>query len=422
MREVTFAKKAAESAIENYEKYKKLILDYAKNNYSKMFREPGGIISHKFIVPGSSYDKELWDWDSWLTNLALRKVAKPCDIEEYEMGCILNFIEHTEDDGRMPIVISPEKTTPDFKNSGEDNIHKPCLAQHALFVCREQNSFEWLREKFDTIEKYIGYYFENCYHETGLFFWICDNAIGVDNDPCTFYRPNKSSASVYLNCLMYKELEAMAHIAKNLNLAEKEEYYKGKAEELKMAIREHMWDEKNGFYYSVDLNLLPIDLTKKLHRGCPRHWSGVIQKIDVWTGFMTMWANIATKEQAERMVFENYKNEKTFNAPYGVRSLSKLEKMYKIVKSGNPSCWLGPIWGIANYMVFEGLLNYGYFDDAKELAEKTIKLFGQDLDENGDIHEYYDPETGVGVNKIGFQSWNLLAVAMIEFVDKYERG
>ena len=96
--------------------------------------------------------------------------------------------------------------------------------------------------------------------------------------------------------------------------------------------------------------------------------------------------------------------------------------MYLIKESGNPSCWLGPIWGVSNYLTFKALLKYGYHDLAKEIAEKTITLFGRDVENCGEFHEYYDPETGVGVNKIGFQSWNLLAVAMIEFVDKYERG
>ena len=67
--------------------------------------------------------------------------------------------------------------------------------------------------------------------------------------------------------------------------------------------------------------------------------------------------------------------------------LSKMEKMYAIIKSGNPSCWLGPIWGVSNYMVFEGLCRYGYIDDAKELAEKTITLFGKDLEQCGQMHD-----------------------------------
>ena len=124
---------------------------------------------------------------------------------------------------------------------------------------------------------------------------------------------------------------------------------------------------------------------------------------------------LATPEQAERMA-ARYRDERTFFAPYGVRTLSKMEKMYAVLKSGNPSCWLGPIWGISNYMVFDGLVRYGYTEDAKDLAEKTVRLFGKDIEACGELHEYYDPETGLGVNNPGFQNWNLLSVNMFEWL------
>ena len=116
------------------------------------------------------------------------------------------------------------------------------------------------------------------------------------------------------------------------------------------------------------------------------------------------------------MVKEHYRNERTFFAPHGVRTLGKTEKMYAIIKSGNPSCWLGPIWGISNYMVFEGLVKYGYIEDATDLAEKTLTMFGRDIEACGEMHEYYDPETGLGVNNPGFQNWNLLAINMYEWL------
>ena len=53
---------------------------------------------------------------------------------------------------------------------------------------------------------------------TGLFYWETDEAIGVDNDPSTFYRPQGSSGSIFLNALMYRELQAMAYLAYCLNL------------------------------------------------------------------------------------------------------------------------------------------------------------------------------------------------------------
>ena len=95
--------------------------------------------------------------------------------------------------------------------------------------------------------------------------------------------------------------------------------------------------------------------------------------------------------------------------------------MYTVKKSGNPSCWLGPIWGIINYMVFGGLLKYGYEKEAKEIAEKTVKLFGKDIENCGKMHEYYNPEMGEPVNNMGFQSWNLLVCNMIAYLNGEKR-
>lgn len=387
-----------------------LILNYAKENFKKMFREPDGILSHKFIVPGATYSNSLWDWDCWLTNIALRSFTEE-DISEYEKGCVINFLEHMDEDGKIPIFITPTMEWYNFDGSFPSNIHKPCLAQHAEFIVKTNNDdVEWLGPYFDKMLKFIDYYYNNQRHSSGLYYWINDCAIGVDNDPSTYYRPENSSASIYLNCLMYKELTAVCYLGNLLNIDVS--FYEKEAENLLKTVRDLCFDEKDGMYYSADLNLLPVDPNSKLHSGAPRHWDTLIQRIGCWSGFMAMWAGIATPEQAQRMVKENLLDEKGFWAPYGVRTLSKYEKMYRIVKSGNPSCWLGPIWGISNYMVFDGLLKYGFIEEAKELAERSVKLFAQDIEKTGELHEYYDPESGEPINNPGFQNWNLLSIKM----------
>lgn len=407
-------------------KAKELIKTYAYKNYKDMGRAPEGIIKHPFIVPGSqSYHNCLWDWDSWLTNIAVRQIMKDTgsggEFSEYEKGCILNFLEHTDKDGGIPIVILPGRIMPESDKLYESNMHKPCLAQHLAFVIKENDGdASWVADYFENLEKFIGVYLKNYRHKSGLYFWQDDFAIGVDNDPCTFYRPKKSSGSIYLNCLMYKELSAMEYISEKLELPDRKLFYKKEADALKSAIQNNCYDERDGFYYSVDFNLLPVDENSSLHKGAPRHWDMLIQRIDVWSGFLAMWANIADKKQAERMV-SHLTDERTFWAPYGVRTLSKLEKMYAVKESNNPSCWLGPIWGISNYMVFSGLLNYGFEKEAAELAEKTIMMFGRDIENCGEMHEYYDPESGAPIVNPGFQNWNLLSLNMIAFLDGKDR-
>ena len=68
-------------------------------------------------------------------------------------------------------------------------------------------------------------------------------------------------------------------------------------------------------------------------------------------------------------------------------------------------------------MVFKGLVKYGYEEKARELAEKTIKMFSDDIDACGEMHEYYNPETGAPVINPGFQNWNLLSVNMSAWLD-----
>ena len=423
-------------------KYIPVIRENIYRDYQGMFRAEGGAFKYPFITPGSAqYGDILWDWDSWLSDVALRQILlekggpeERTKARRYEQGCVLNYLNYGGMDGWVPIILKRNSGTRNelkaVENIYETNMHKPCLAQHAAFLTKlNGGDAEWLREKFPVLQAFVGKYQNHQRHKaTGLFFWNNDTAIGVDNDPSTFMRPPKSSGSIFLNCLMYRELLAMTYLCARLNLAEIGQSFQREAGQLKAAIQEHCWDERDGFYFSVDLNLLPFeprpfggDPKFILHAGNPRNYDCLIQRIDVWSGFLAMWAGIATPEQAKRMVAEHFKNERTFSAPYGIRTLSKLEKMYDVRASSNPSLWTGPIWGVSNYMVFAGLVDYGFMPEARELAQKTIVLFGRDFERTGALHEYYLPESGEPVLNKGFQNWNFLVLNMAAWYEGKER-
>ena len=132
---------------------------------------------------------------------------------------------------------------------------------------------------------------------------------------------------------------------------------------------------------------------------------------------MALWAGIATPQQAQEIVARQYLDTPLFCCPAGVRSLSPLEKMYNTKASGNPSSWQGPVWICVNYLVFRGLLRYGYTAEARLLAWKTIILLGRDFERFGALHEYYLPENGEPVLNRGFQNWNFLVMNMIAWLD-----
>ena len=418
---------------------RELIKEHIYADYKQMYRQPSGdALIYPYITPGSkSYANVLWDWDSWLSDVALRQILADigtatdrAEALSFERGCILNYLAYTsEADGYMPMVVDG-KSDPDKIRPADiyaTNMHKPCVAQHAAFLVQQAGGdVEWLREGFPKIRAFLGNYAEHHRHAaTGLYYWQDDLAIGVDNDPSTFFRPRGSSANIYLNCLMYKELQAAAYLAEALGMEEDERRFAADALALRDAVRRWCWDEKDGMYYSVDLNLLlytgePQTLfgtQMVLHEGAPRDYPCLIQRLGSWVGFMTLWAGIATPEQARRMVRENLLDERTWWAPYGVRTLSRLEAMYNLRPTHNPSNWQGPVWGISNYMVWRGLVDYGMAREARKLANKTVVLFASDLQKEGALHEYYNPETGEPIINKGFQNWNYLALNMVAWLE-----
>ncbi len=318
--------------MESLTTYKKIIRDYSGASYMKLVRTPMKRLNHPFIVPGAVYKYELWDWDSWLTNVAIRQIIADnggvgeAEFFECEKGCILNFLEHIKDDGMIPIMINGE-CEPIFITESK-NAHKPCLAQHLAFILKmTDNDISWVYDKLGELDRFIDWYDRTSKHtQTGLYVFLDDTAIGVDNDPAIFYRPERSTASIYLNALMYRELLAMSYIWQVAKDEQKAKDYKLRAENLKSAINEHLYDEKCGMYYSADVNLLPIEPEKFLHSGKPRHWHSLIMRIDSWSGFMALWAGIAPPERAKRVIEENMLNPNTFFGKYGIRSLSRLEK------------------------------------------------------------------------------------------------
>lgn len=391
-----------------------LIKSYLEKNYRNNFREPvPGILNHPYLVPGSGYKHQLWDWDSWLTGFALMGLDGE-QSEEYQKGCVIDFLEHIDNQGRIPILVQDSYWWLfEINDRYESNIHKPCLAIHAYEISKHYGDAKWLEPYFDKLLSFISYYEKNQKdEETGLFYWLDDLGLGFDNDPTAFYRPGKSTGTIYLNSLMYEELNSVANLADLLGKEEIKDLYLSKAEALKKAIRSECFDEVDGFFYSVDLSLRKVDKNMWLHSGQVRFWHSLPLKITTWAGMLPLWNKIASKEEAARVV-GRYQNKDGLFSPYGIRSVAKNEKMFGNFDTGNPSCWLGPIWINANYFTYVGLKNYGYDDLAKDIAIKTINLLGDDLAKNGDFHEYYNSETGAGVRGKGFQSWNFLVIHLI---------
>src|SRR5512145_1617982 len=219
------------------------IRDHVLANYQGMYREAGDNLPYPFLTPGSAqYADVLWDWDSWLSNVALRQtllengdVVAAQRALKYEQGCVLNYLTYGGMDGWLPILIVRGEAVQRPPQITQENMHKPVLAQHAAFIVQQGGDAEWLREKLYFLLTFLNNYASHHRHESGLYYWQTDRMIGVDNDPCTFFRPPKSSGSLYLNCLMLRELKAAVYLCDQLQLNEVSVHLRAEADALTTA-------------------------------------------------------------------------------------------------------------------------------------------------------------------------------------------
>lgn len=405
------------------------LLDYCRKRAPALLKAPQGQLKHPYVVPGAGmYENQLWDWDSYWSTRALLALTRQGDaplrrrVWEHGRGCLQNFLDHQAASGAVPILIAPDN--PDAFHcldapDGRLNQAKPVLAQFALLLAEEAGEFDWLAPLHEPLQRFHRRWEERYRSDVGLLVWGSDVATGVDNDPTTYGRPEFSSANLLLNCLYIADLEAMAAVSERLGRTSAVADARARAARLGELVRAHCWDARDRFFYTVDVQCRDrrAELIPGARRGMDLGWSSLPLRIQMFTGFLPLWCGAATKEQAEILVAEHYRNPDTFFAPAGVRTLSRREPMYSLAASSNPSNWIGPVWGLPNYLVWRGLRRYGFATDATELARKTVRLFSDDLASSGTLHEYYNPETRQPIMNPGFMDWNALAIEMIAMED-----
>ena len=401
--------------------YEEAIRAYICAHVDDVLKKPRDFIHFPFIDPGSVYDGNVWDWDTYWSVYGLLGMMdcfskeKQNQILEHARGNVYNFLDHQLEDGYIPMMIEVADWPEPYLNMRHKegilmNMHKPFLCAQICLISDYTGDYTWIEDKIGKLSKYLEYYRATYYMEDrGLYVWCDDIMIGMDNDPASFGRPKFSTANIFLNSFLVNELRCMAQILHNCG-AKGASLYERQSEELVEVIRRECWDERDAFFYSVD-----VDIRTRaydwFHQGLGVFWNTLPIKIRTWSGFIPLWAGFATKEQAVALS-AHFWDRKTFYSEFGPVTLSKDEKMFNLEATNNPSNWLGPIWLVANYIVFKGFLDYGYLEEAEAICRGSLRLLGEDLAKTGCMHEYYNPFTGEPIMNGGFINWNILALNM----------
>lgn len=408
---------------------RQILLDYVLKHGGEMFHEAKGLLKYPYLDPAGPYTESLWDWDSFWASKALLQIGleiMPRDqgnfyqqVKKYAKGSLLNFLEVQGEDGSLPILMSStDADLFDCLNNAQNNMSKPFQAQflallleHGIVDEAEAGS---ILPKLQKVAICRNLRYRN--EATGLLVWANDIAIGVDDDPAVWGRPDFSTAHIYYNAVLAAELFAAQELARKLDNNELCQFFSAEYQIICDGLQKYAWDERDNWFYSLDIqcrqNIVEHRYFGKLNINAEPFWKVLPIRIRTWSGVIPLWSKVATPDQAAKVV-ANLLDEHLFWSKYGIRSLAANERCYAPgICRGNPSNWLGPVWIISCYMAWKGLKNYGFNREAQVLSNQVIDLLSKDYQKNGILHEYYHPETGKGICGPGFLSWNLLALCM----------
>lgn len=147
-------------------------------------------------------------------------------------------------------------------------------------------------------------------------------------------------------------------------------YWLDKANKRKQLANAFLWNSGKGLYF---------DFNVKTHEQ-----SSFISA----TTFAPMWANMASDEQAERLV----KNAIPLLKEKGGIAGSDMESRGELSDERPPRQWDYPNgWAPHQMMIWKGLLNYGFNEEAQELIYRWLYMITKcAVDYNGSICEKYD--------------------------------
>ncbi len=226
---------------------------------------------------------------------------------------------------------------------------------------------------------------------------------GWDMTP-RFNRRALDYLPVDLNALLYKYETDFARAARLLGDAEAAKNWDIAAAARKATMNELMWDQLRGLYYDYDYT--------KQRRGT----------VASLAAFFPLWAGLVSEKRAASLA----KALRRFENRGGLATTDVLP-LSQFVRGSMPVQWAFPNgWAPLHFVIVEGLLKYGYHEDAKRIALKWVRTNLDWFNEHGVFLEKYNvvnpdkpPQKGVYPSQTGFGWTNAVFERFCqEFIDR----
>jgi len=302
------------------------------------------------------------------------------------------FIEAQEPDGYVPYRMGPYVVRT-FPVEGEKTTSAPFYSWVNLEVYRigrdRVDATAFLEEAYRSGAAFTEFLIANRDRDRdGLLEWgghavlesVRDSQVPIwdllgENDP----KAPSLVEALDLSVMVVQEMRALSEMACELGRKDEGARWSKRAEEISRLVEETMWDEATGFYYNVD---------RETNSFVTR--SGLDLRRQEIIGFLPLWAGVASPERSKTLVAK-LTDPKKFWRRFGVPTLAADDPGYE--PQIRRCCqWNGAVWLEWNYLVFSGLLRYGYEDVARELGERMVEAAAAQLSRNHRFWESYSPD------------------------------
>ncbi len=322
---------------------------------------PEGLIQRRWTTPDVWPHRHMWLWDSAFHALGWVELDW-----ETAHNAILAVIDHQEADGKIHLCEAPEPQNQPY-------TQPPILAWAAWRVFEKTGDEEFLKACYEPLCNYVEWLFRaRDVNENGLLEWMkrfdieicrCGES-GWDNSP-RFDRPIIDD-HVDINSMVVREMQMLANMAEVIG--GDADGWHARADDLAELVNERLWDDEMGLYFD---------------RGPgedPEEWMTMKSAV----AFLPLIGMIPVVTQADILV-DHLTDPETFWSPMPVPTVALDEPEY------SDDMWRGPSWINVNYLIWEGLCNYGYDNVADQLRRRSMAAIQKWYYEAGGVFEYYDP-------------------------------
>lgn len=324
---------------------------------------PEGNIKRIWSTPDRLPHRNMWLWDSVFHAIGHRHLDAGI-----AQNLILALFDVQREDGFIPHMAKPEYVS--------DITQPPVIGWGAWHVYEKSGDKKFLETVFEHNKAFLLWCRNNRRKtEKELYSWHtnpelnnrCDES-GMDNSPR--FDTESDLYAIDLSCYMANETRFMKKIADEMGDKESSDFFGNWHEKIKADINSTLWCEEDGFYYDFDIT------------------DNCFSKVKSAASFLPVFSGVCNETQCSELIV-HLENSDEFGTEFPIPSISKTDQTF------GSDMWRGPVWINYNYMISEGLSDYGYNDLAQKIRIKTIDVINEWYNRTGTVYEFYDSENRI---------------------------